>query len=241
MRIILILLITFTCLNSIAQKSIYGRVVDKETQTPLKGAHIIVIGGVKGTVTDDSGYFEFPEEYKNSIARISYTGYKFLDIKLSIKKQPLVELEKELILYPQMNIGLGEYTGPDKYSEPKANNKENEAIVDQDFTVVEEPASFFGGLDNLYAFLAVNFQYPKTVLEKKLSGYAYIKFTTLPNGSISAIEFLNDEIPSEIKDEFNRVFSLMPNWKPATQSGQNVEQGFVINIKYSAKNYTSKP
>ncbi len=255
-KIFLLLIIIFISANSIAQKkSIFGQIVDKETHNPLKGASILVIGTTEGTITNDSGYFELSADYKNSIVRISYMGYKSLDIKLTKKKQPLVELEKELLLFPEMNIGLGEYNGPNKYSEPKTNNQAKETIdefdqeldemeeepVDQQYTIVEGPASFFGGIDNLYAFFAANFQYPQTVLDNKLSGHAYIKFTVLPNGSISSIEYLNSGVSSEIKDEFNRIFSLMPFWKPAIQRGQNVEQSFIVNIKYSAKNYKNKP
>lgn len=238
MRIPTIFLLLIVSTISIAQqKLITGQVIDKETQTPLVGANIVVLGSTNGTITNNDGQFEFSNKYKNSIARVSHIGYKFFDIKLQPKSSILIELEKDATLLPTMNIGLGEYTGPSHYLDFNQEQEDlelEEETTEQLFEIVESHASFYGGQDNLYAFFASNFQYPKKVLDENLSGRVFVGFTVLSDGSVSRPKFLTENIQPEVKSELERVFTLMPKWVPATQRGKNVEESLIVTIFFAA-------
>ncbi|HYG40102.1 MAG TPA: carboxypeptidase-like regulatory domain-containing protein [Cytophagales bacterium] len=228
--------IFFICISAYGQ--ITGKVVDKATQHPLKGANVIILGTTNGTMTDDQGSFSFDKKYKKSVAVISYLGYKNNQVKLDPKSESIIELEKAYTLLPQMNVGLGEYTGPKEYNErPKPKEDLNdlpEEEVDELFVTVESPASFYQGENNLYAYVASNFQYPKRVLDENLSGQVYVQFTILPSGKPDKIIFLTEDIPLEVQTELKRLVEAMPHWTAAEQRGQKVEQGFILNIKYAA-------
>lgn len=225
------------CTVGFGQKTIKGRVIDNLTEVPLKGVNVIILGSTNGTMTNDSGYFEFERKYKNSIARLSYTGYANYDIKLATNSSILVKLSRTAAMISTMNIGLGEYSGPSQYleyEEPENDFPIEEETADEVYVVVEEPANFYMGLDNLYAYFAANFQYPQKVLEENLSGTVFIEFTVLSDGSVDEVKFLKDDVLTEVQVELKRLFTIMPKWTSAMQRGEKVNQTFVLPIQYAA-------
>ena len=251
MKSVLITLSLLTiCTISFGQKTIKGQVIDNLTKTTLMDVNIIIVGSAYGTITNDSGYFEFESKYKNSMARLSYVGYADYNIKLTPKNSILVELTREVAMISTMNIGLGEYDGPNQYIEQKDSSpthdyeelgiskEEFDEVFNEEaeeiFTIVESNAEFYGGLDNLYAFFAANFQYPKKVLEENLRRTVFMEFIVLSDGSVDKVKFLKDDVLDEVKVELERLFTIMPKWIPATQRGVNVEQKFVLPIQYAA-------
>ena len=72
---IFIIILLFSQLIS-AQKIIRGVVQDEETQEPIIGVNILLIGSETGTVTDIKGSFELaiPED-KSPAIRLSHIGY----------------------------------------------------------------------------------------------------------------------------------------------------------------------
>jgi len=231
-------IVSLLAINSIClgQKAISGRVIDKETQAPLKGANIIVLGTTNGTVANEDGYFELDPGFKNSAARVSFVGYGSGDIKLTLKQSMLVELSRVVAMLPTINIGLGEYSGPGEYLEPKGQDGElqiEKELKGEGYVVVEEEARFYKGFDHLYTYFGANFQYPKSVMDN-LSGTAFIEFTVQTDGVVSGVRFMKEGTPDEVAREFERLFASMPRWTPARQRGVAVEQKFVIPIRYAA-------
>jgi hypothetical protein len=77
-----VLLLIFPCFLTFGQDSIHvisGKVIDDFTLEPLVGANILVLGTIKGVVTDINGEFtlSFPKD-KNEI-KVSYVGYEAKD------------------------------------------------------------------------------------------------------------------------------------------------------------------
>ncbi len=233
---IISLIIYTTCLGQ--DKNITGIVVDKETQIPLKMANVIVLGTIHGTITNTNGHFELSNKFKNKDAVVSYSGYNDQTINLRSKKAILVELEKEKVLLPTMNIGLGDYTGPSKYIEfdqklYEETLKDRTSKNEEGLMIVEQGANFYGGINNLYAFLATKFEYPKKVLEINQSDRVILEFTVAKDGIAGGLAIVKGNVQNGVNEQLEKVFSKMPKWYPASQRGQPVDQNFIAIIIYN--------
>ena len=77
---ILIIIVCFYQLAS-AQKIIRGVVQDEETQVPIIGVNILLIGSETGTVTDVEGLFELGvPDNATSVIRLSHIGYNTREV-----------------------------------------------------------------------------------------------------------------------------------------------------------------
>lgn len=77
LRIILSLLILFFTQDLFSQFYIKGKVVDGETQQPLKGASVYINNSTKGTITDNNGEFQLgPFEPGRYEVVASFVGYE---------------------------------------------------------------------------------------------------------------------------------------------------------------------
>lgn len=85
MRILLSIFCLLISQISIAQYSISGQLVDKESRSSLANAHIGIMGTSMGTVSNENGYFIFnySAKHRNSILKISFLGYTPILINLS--------------------------------------------------------------------------------------------------------------------------------------------------------------
>jgi TonB family protein len=97
--------------------------------------------------------------------------------------------------------------------------------------VVQTQPEFPGGDENLSAFLIENIKYPHESKVKGISGRVYVGFLIDKNGKLSherVLSGVNDELDSEAI----RVVRTMPDWKPGTQGGQNVDIQYILAIDF---------
>ncbi|MBC7450153.1 MAG: energy transducer TonB [Cytophagales bacterium] len=90
--------------------------------------------------------------------------------------------------------------------------------------VLSEPAkaaSFPGGENALSSFLNKNIQYPYNAVETPYSGKVEVEMTIEPSGEITHVHILNSP-NAAIKQEINRVVTLMPKWVPAKRDNKAV-------------------
>ena len=79
---ILIIIVCFYQFAS-AQKIIRGVVQDEETQAPIIGVNILLIGSETGTVTDVEGLFELSvPDNATSVIRLSHIGYNTREVMI---------------------------------------------------------------------------------------------------------------------------------------------------------------
>ncbi|MCB0397664.1 MAG: carboxypeptidase-like regulatory domain-containing protein, partial [Flavobacteriales bacterium] len=97
------------------QQTIHGRVTDRDTQYPLPGAAILLIGTDPpiGTVTDNDGYFELKDVAVGRVSlQISYLGYKtevYQNLVLTSGKQLVVNVTlEEMVIQGQEVVIQGE-------------------------------------------------------------------------------------------------------------------------------------
>ena len=79
--------------------TIYGTVVDKETQMPLQGAFVTVTPGSKNKQTGDDGYFEFPDlerkQYSVQAIKEGYeTNFRMVNYNAGETVELIIPLEK---------------------------------------------------------------------------------------------------------------------------------------------------
>ena len=72
---------------------VQGKVVDKKGE-PLIGVNILEVGTTNGTITDFDGNFVLNVE-SNATLRVSYIGYKEINLPVNGKKQLNITLEED--------------------------------------------------------------------------------------------------------------------------------------------------
>jgi hypothetical protein len=237
------ILFFFLCSVSIVslgqKRSISGTIVDKDTQKTLPNVNIVILGTTSGTITNEDGNFELELKKSNKQIIASHIGYSTTSVEVKGENGSLkIELAKEVILLTTINIALGEYTGPNEYvafdtkiyQETILNKNEGEG----DLMIVEEHASFFNGVQNIYAFFAANFIYPKQVLAENQKGRIFLEFKIGADGFPFEPKIVLGATQNGVEEEILRVFNKMPKWYPATQRGTRVVEKFVLPILYAS-------
>ncbi|MBU3820926.1 gliding motility protein RemB [Flavobacteriaceae bacterium XHP0103] len=114
------------------------------------------------------------------------------------------------------------------------------ALFSQDNTFSERPPVFtdcesvlFSELKNcfntkVYEFVYANFEVPEKVVEEDYKGKIAVVFEVDEKGVFKVI--YSDAVYDELKDEVNRVFSLLPHIQPATYNGQPTFSQYSITI-----------
>lgn len=100
------------------------------------------------------------------------------------------------------------------------------------FRIVEVMPEFPGGDEALVSYLSENIEYPKKAQKKNIEGTVYIQFVVESDGSVTNIEVLRSPDPL-LSEEAVRVVSEMPNWKPGTQRGKNVNVMFNLPVRFT--------
>ncbi|HEX8514615.1 MAG TPA: energy transducer TonB [Bacteroidia bacterium] len=105
--------------------------------------------------------------------------------------------------------------------------------ADTVYSVVEQMPEFPGGTEALMAFISSNFVYPRTALEKGISGTVYITFVVAENGSLSGLRVIKG-IPGcpECDSEALRVIGMMPGFIPGKKAGTPVKVQFNLPIRF---------
>jgi hypothetical protein len=82
--------------DSIQSKTLKGQIIHALSKYPLSAAHVLNLNTVKGTITNEKGFFELPTKTNDTIL-VSYLG--FSSIKLKITNDLLKGNELEIALY----------------------------------------------------------------------------------------------------------------------------------------------
>ena len=91
---------------------------------------------------------------------------------------------------------------------------------------------FPGGEKKLFKHLHKNIRYPKRSKNKGIQGKVVVRFDIEEDGSLSnirVIESVNDELDAEAV----RVITIMPQWEPGKQDGENVRVIYNLPIRFT--------
>lgn len=159
--------------------------------------------------------------------------------------EKLTSIEKEYGLPTSMEVFKPEAsnnmnsTGKDdesfvilEYNQVKENVSSMQKEEGEVFTIVEETATFPGGLGAFYQYLGSNLSYPKEAREKKIEGKVMIEYIVETDGTITNVTVKKGVEPS-LDAEAVRVMKSSPNWIPGKQQGKAVRQKVVLPIQFN--------
>lgn len=98
--------------------------------------------------------------------------------------------------------------------------------------VVEEPATFPGGINAFLSYISANVNYPEEAKKANISGKAYVQFTVAADGSLSDISVLRSP-GYGLAEEALRLIKASGKWVPAKSHDTNITSKFVQPIAFS--------
>lgn len=96
------------------------------------------------------------------------------------------------------------------------------------FLIVEEIASFPGGMDALMLFLMKNLVYP----DVDATGIVYVQFVVEKDGTITNVNVKKGVVPA-LDEAAVAVVKKMPRWTPGKQRNKPVRSIFILPIQFS--------
>jgi iron complex outermembrane receptor protein len=90
-----------------AQRTVMGKVTDAETNEPLIGASVTVIGTTRGAVTDIDGKYRVDVPAGSTQLRFAYTGYKEIELTLGASNEVNQSLAPGNALSEVVVVGYG--------------------------------------------------------------------------------------------------------------------------------------
>ncbi len=100
------------------------------------------------------------------------------------------------------------------------------------FIIVEEMPEFEGGKDAMRDYIRKNVQYPAEARDNNITGEALVDFIVDKTGKVSQVKIKKSSGNEFLDKEAVRVVGSMPDWKPGSQRGQNVNVRFTIPIQF---------
>lgn len=94
-------------------------------------------------------------------------------------------------------------------------------------------ASFDGGQEALRQFISDNLRYPEVAYRKKIGGEVEIGCVIDAKGKVKNVEVVQG-VEKTLDEEALIIARSMPNWKPATLNGENVDSFVIIPVVFSA-------
>ncbi|WP_462252723.1 energy transducer TonB [Ekhidna sp.] len=140
------------------------------------------------------------------------------------------EIEEEIEV--ELDVEVTEETVVEEIVFEEAPEEEN---VDEIFTIVEESASFPGGITAFYGYLKKELKYPRQAQRMGIEGRVFVQFVVERDGSLTDIHVVKG-IGAGCDEEAVRVLKESPKWKPGKQRGKPVRQKMIQNILFKFAN-----
>lgn len=140
------------------------------------------------------------------------------------------EIEEEIEV--ELDVEVTEETVVEEIVFEEAPEEEN---VDEIFTIVEEGASFPGGLSAFYEYLGKKMKYPRQAQRMGIEGRVFLQFIVERDGSLTDIRVIKG-IGAGCDEEAVRVLKSSPKWKPGKQRGKAVRQKMTQPILFKFSN-----
>lgn len=199
------LLSIVTTISVNGQRTVTGRLVDKETGKPIKDASITQIGTDVKTNSNALGFFQLQVD-STVIIEIVSSDYPTMQVKLPEVNSFKIELTKPAV---------------------------TDKLVEEVFTVYEEPASFPGGMQSFYNYINKNIKFPKEVKNGTINGKVLVDFVIDSTGQIPPDEVkIKQGLCKPCDEEAIRLIKGSPKWNPGVQRDKPVRQRMIMPIMF---------
>ncbi len=147
-----------------------------------------------------------------------------------IKQPQIIEIPDEEEIEEEIEIDLDvEITEETEVEDIVFEEEPEEEEADKVFMIVEENASFPGGMGEWNKYLQKNLDYPRQAKRMGIEGAVYLAFTVDKQGAISDIE-VTRSIGGGCDEEAIRVLKESPRWTPGKQRGNPVKSRMNFRI-----------
>lgn len=206
-------------------RNVYGTVID-DTGKGLSHTQISIKLGNQITFANSTGRFEIDSIPIDSKLEISHVG--FLPQEFTLPKDhngDTISLKKSVIQLNEVVITNSfakkfELKKDDFYKHQEPQN-----------TLFEHEATFPGGQDSLYQFLAEKIIYPQEALKAGITGKVLVNFTIDKNGAVTDIHLVKGLGPLVDPTVLN-IISIMPDWISATQYTKDVATEYSLSFHF---------
>ena len=128
--------------------------------------------------------------------------------------------------------GFGNRLLPSRFI-PQVTIRQAQTKVDSTvFLVVESPPEFIGGRLAMLRFIQKNSKYRISTVRLKDAKVIHLKLLVEKDGIISKVITLGSDAGKDQQEEIKRVISLMPNWKPGSQSGRLLRTYSILSLYF---------
>lgn len=102
-----------------------------------------------------------------------------------------------------------------------------------DFTSVDTPPSFPGGLEKFYTFIGKSVKYPAEAVKNNVQGKVFLSYIVEKDGSLSEVQLAGKKLGYGTDEEAIRVLQLSPKWNPGLMNGKPVRVKYHIPISFT--------
>ena len=96
----------------------------------------------------------------------------------------------------------------------------------------DEVASFPGGVEKLYAYLAKTIHYPAAARDKNVQGKVFVSFAVEEDGTLTDVEVARG-IGSGCDEEALKAIANGPKWIPGKVNGEAAKTTYTVPINFS--------
>ena len=157
--------------------------------------------------------------------------------------------EKDRVLYQQhwdesgsahLVNGTGRYTEMDSQGEQHLEIMDHQLIAsysikpesgDTIYVVVQEPATFLGGMSELYKEVAEVLRYPAEARRRGIQGKVFVEFIVDKDGTLRDVRTIKGP-DVLLNEEAERVMRMMDDWNPGKVKGKPVVQRMVLPLAF---------
>lgn len=152
-----------------------------------------------------------------------------------VKQPQIIEIPDEEEIEEEIEIDLDvEITEETEVEEIVFEEEPEEEEADKVFLIVEEDATFPGGMGEWNKFLRKNLKYPRQAKRMGIEGNVYLSFIVGRDGVIYDIS-VSRGIGGGCDVEATRVLKASPKWKPGKQRGKAVIQRMNLRVVFRLK------
>ncbi len=149
-----------------------------------------------------------------------------------IKLPEIIEVPDDEEIEEEIEVDLDvEITEDTEIAEIVFEEPVEEEDIDKIFQIVENPATFRGGIGAFYKYVQKNMRYPSQAQRMGLEGKVFVEFVVGRDGRITDVKVLRG-IGAGCDQEAIKVIKNSPAWTPGKQRGRPVRQRMVLPITF---------
>jgi len=149
-----------------------------------------------------------------------------------IKQPEIIEVPDEEEIEEEIEVDLDvEITEETEIEEIVFEEPVEEEETDEIFQIVENPATFKGGIGAFYQYVQKNMKYPSQAQRMGLEGKVFVEFVVGKDGKITDVRVLRG-IGAGCDEEAIKVLKNSPAWTAGRQRGRPVRQRMVLPITF---------